>query len=753
MKSDSEITKQFKIHKKKSDRSLGKQRENTKKCRAFKAGDYQEYIDKIQVALQSGQKKRVTVQINKISPYVDAVVGFFSQNRRRPNYLARMESSQIAMFYSKYGNEMSKYCRKSMNADQVETQQDTDLITCGIGVVETEYSFGEGFAAKSPNGEIIMGAVDLDTYWYDGSARQTNLIDRRYDCISREFHIDDALDLFEDSEEGDFDEIQPDQLSDYQYQGDLGAYDRIRYDWQDKREGMVYVHFYQWYDIEEYYRADNPIKNLKNPHSMIAAQMELDKIAQEIKDGDDEDEESDIQEDQGDDDDDFDPQADILSFNAKTKKRLEESFGEFIEPQAFRRKVFYTAVLSGDKVFRKFKTAHQGFTRKIKTGTYDAKNKIWTGIVNSMMEPQKYYNKFLTELMFIIAANSKGGVIIEEDAVEDIEEFEDQYAKTDVVCVVRPNTISNPNGKKIMDKRSAFQPTGYEQLITLVDASISDVAGLDKSFLGSSENKLESAQLNRQRIRQVSSMLAGYMDSITLYGYEHARLMLDLMRIFAENNRGELFKMSGDRGADQFIKISEDKLAPDFDISVEEAPTTPEERSELGDAIAAMADKYMIIPNGEAKASQLYALALKYKNLENADLQDITQILVPDQNQIDPAAYAQLQQQVQQLTAKMTQSQVANIDALTKKTLVDAGKSASEIKLNDVKAADLRAGIHKQAADTVKTLHEATGTHVENQFKKKFPHEAMNPKHMNLADKIDAHIKLNPPPTPNQKGA
>lgn len=751
MKSNSEITKQFKIHKKKADRNLGSQRENTKKCRAFVAGDYMEYIDKVQFATESGQKKCATVQINKIKPTVDAVQGFLAQNRRKPNYLARLQASKAAMFYSQYGNELSKYCRKSMNADQIETQQDGDLLQCGLGVVETEYSFGEGFAAKSPNGEIIMGAVDLDTYWYDSNARQTNLTDRRYDCISREFHIDDALDLFQDSKEGDFDEVQPDSLSDYQVQGDLGAYDRIRYDWQNKAEGMVFVHFYQWYDIESYYRADNPIKSLKNPQSMIAAQMELDKIYQEIQDEKADYDAGSSEEDMGDCDEDFDAQADILSFNGKTKARLEEAFGEFIEPQEFRRKVFYTAVLSGEKVFKKFKTAHQGFTRKVKTGNYDAKNKIYTGMVNSMMEPQKYYNKFLTELMFVIAASSKGGVMYEEGSIEDIEEFEDNYAKTDSSCVVAAGALSNPSGKKIVDKRQPYQPTGFEGLIQIMDNAVADSGGVDRAFLGSSENKLESAALNRQRIRQVAATLANYVDSITLYTYEHARLMLDLMRIFAENNRGELFKMSGDHGADQFIQISDDKLAPDFDISVEEAPTTPEERSELGDAIAAMADKYMTIQGGEGKASQLYALALKYKNLENSDLQEITQILVPQQNQIDPAAYQQLQQQVAQLTSKLQESQVNNIDALTKKTLVDAAKSASEVKLNDVKAADIRAGIHKTAADTVKTLHDATDTHVETQFKKKFPHQTMNPKHMNLADKIDTHVKLNPPQTPNQR--
>jgi len=57
-------------------------------------------------------------------------------------------------------------------------------------------------------------------------------------------------------------------------------------------------------------------------------------------------------------------------------------------------------------------------------------------MVNPMMEPQKYKNKALTEMMFTIAANSKGGVMIEEDAVEDIADFESKWAKTDAVIRV-----------------------------------------------------------------------------------------------------------------------------------------------------------------------------------------------------------------------------------------------------------------------------------------------------------------------------
>ena len=705
MKSDIQIVEQLKKHLKQSNRNLGKQRENTKICRAFYAGDYMEYTDKIQIATNTGQKKRITVQINKIKPYVNAVKGFLAQNRRKPNYLASMQQEQAQMFFSKYANTLSEHLRGRMNADQVETQQDGDMLMIGLGVVETAMTYGEGFASRSANGEIIMGCVDLDNYWYDSEARETNLLDRRYDGVTKKYHIDDALDLFSDSQEGDFEDVAPDTVGDYQQKSDIGAYDRSKYDWSDKQEGMVNIHFYQWYDIEPFYRADNPVASLQNPQSKMAAMMELEAIAQEMQD------------------DDFDPKADILAFSAETKARLEDSFGEFIKPEEFRRKVFYSAVCSGDKCFTKFKSEHQdGFSRKVKTGDYDAKNKIWTGMVNSMMEPQKYYNKALTELMFVIAANSKGGVIIEEDAVEDIEEFEDQYAKTDAVCVVRQGAIS---GGKIKDKRQPFQPTGYEQIIQIADVSIADVSGIDRTFLGSSENGRETAMLQRQRIRQIVSTLACYVDSICLFSKEHARLMLDLMRVFAKNNRGALFPIM-ENGVAQFIEISEDKLAVDFFITIEESPVTPEERQEMADKLTAIGDKYLLAQQVD-KANAFYALAAKYMALDQDDIQKITGILMPEGEQIDPALVKRLIEENQALKNEMTKAQVDNVNAMTRKTMQDTVKSMTEAELNKAKLADVRAGVHKKAADTTKVLEDAEKTSLENNFTKKNPEKMFQP--------------------------
>lgn len=717
MKSKIEIAEMVKKRKKESNRNLGRQRENTKRCRAFYAGDYMEYMDKIQIATTNGQKKRVTVQINKIKPYVNAVKGFLAQNRRKPNYIARVQQSQAQELYSKYAKKLSEYMRGNMNADQIETQQDGDLLTNGIGVVETAMSYGEGYASRSANGEVVMSCVDLDTFWWDAAARETNLADSRFMGITKIYALEDALELFADSEEEDFETTSEKSVSDYQYQPDIGHYDRLKYDWADEKERTVHVDFFHWYDIETFYRADNPLSELKNPQSKLAAQMEMERIAQEIP----------LDKDGKPTDPDFDPADEIIAFNEETKALLEEAFGEFIFCEPFRRKVFYSSVTSGDKTFTAFKAESQdGFSIKVKTGDYDAKNKIWTGMVNSMMEPQKYYNKALTELMFVIAANSKGGVIIESDAVEDIEEFEDQYAKTDAVCVVEPGALTGPGGPKIKDKRSPFQPTGYEQIITIADSSIADVSGIDRTFLGSSENGRETAQLQRQRIRQIVSSLACYVDSITLYAKDHARLMLSMMRVYAENNRGDLFRIL-DEGAAVFVQLSEEFLSPEFDVEIEESPVTPEERQEMADKLNATGDKYLSVGDTET-AKMFHAAAVNYMVLDEDDAKNIKDMLQPQGQQPSPAQIQQILAENQALKSEMNKAQIDNVNALTKKTLQDAVKSGTEAQLNTVKAADIRAGVHKKSAETSKTLEDATGKHIENKFTSAHPQEVFAPK-------------------------
>ena len=403
MKNNTEIAKQFRKHLKISRGGLSQQYKNTKTNQAFYSGDSMSYRDSVQFSTVDGMKKKAMVQFSKVKPYVNAVKGFMAQNRKNVKYIALMENDILRGLYSTYCNSLKDFIRDSANADQIETHQDGDALIGGYGALETGMTYGEGFATSDPNGQVIMGRIDPLLVGWDPNARETNLLDSRWVYYFKKYALEDALDLFKDSDANDFEAATEDGTGDdngYNWYANGGRYNKIKelgFDWADESAELVNVAFYQWFEFEKFYRADNPIFKLKNPESIRLAQAQLQAIAQEFPDQDDM---------FG-----FDPAAQILTFGEEIKKRLLKDFGEFIEAFEYKRKVYYTAVLSGDHVFTTFKNVCQtGFTIKFKTGDYDAKNKMWTGMVDSMREPVSYYNKALTELMFIIGANSKVGI-------------------------------------------------------------------------------------------------------------------------------------------------------------------------------------------------------------------------------------------------------------------------------------------------------------------------------------------------------
>ena len=700
---DFDLIKQWKKHHKATKDGIARQYKNTEDCNAFYAGDYMDFWIGSQSTDQFGVKKRAMVQINKVKPYVNAVKGFFAQNRREAKYSARMDGQKIQELYSHYANGLRSYIRRQAHADQVETQQDGDMLICGYGWVETAMTYTNGESTTNPNGQILKGRLDPLEVGWDPFAKAANLTDRRWDFCEKIYDLNDAIDLFQDSKSDDFEAATDDELKDgegaYKFYARGGRYNKIKetaLDWSDQKNEKVKVYFYEWFKYEKFWRCENPATLMQDPRLTQIAKIQLAMIAQELTQ-----DQQDMFA--------FDPNDEILSFDDEVKEKLEEKFGDIIEIYEYRKKVFYGAVISKDHVFAKYKNPCQAtFTRQCKTGDYDAKNKIWTGMVNSMKEPTLYYNKALTELMFIIGANSKGGVYIEEDAVDDVQKFEQQYSKTDAVIIVNPGALA---GEKIQPKKVPQSATGYEQIIQLANSDIQDVTGIDKAFLGSSENKQETGVLYKRRIRQVVSSLACYCDAITLYQLEDARLDLDYMRIYAENNAGGLFAISGIDGKQQFLQISKDKLAAEYDVNIDEAPQSAEEKEEYAKILSAMADK--LVPIDPQSAKILYAMGAKYLPLEQQDKDALMQMLMPQQGKIDPQMVAKLQQQVQQLMSQAQQTQLAEIaskaNANNAKAKLETAKIQevlSKANLDNAKVHETGSIILKNKAAAIKDLHE-----------------------------------------------
>ncbi len=685
MKSDKDIIAQWKKHKDLSKSRLSKQYANTKRCQSFYSGDFMSYSDTIQFATPLGKKKKAIVKFNKVKPYINAVVGFTIQNRRKAKFEARIESDKLQELFSGYANALDGYIRDNCDAEQIETQQDRDMYINGYGAVETALSYNEGYASIETDGEVIIGRLDPLTVGWDPFARATNLTDARYVYQCKEYDIDQATELFDDSKPEDFEEN--DSLGDtydYEYLPNGGKYDKIaQVEWANKEEKLAKVYFYQWYDIEEFYKIPNPLYYIEDAQMVQVADLHMTMLAEEAETS-------------------FDPRAEILVVDEKTKRELEEYFGEMLEEAfEFKRKVFYTAVISGQKLFTKFKNiSQQGFSIQFKTGDFDATNNIWTGLVNSMMEPALYYNKALTELMFTIAANSKGGVYIEEDAVEDISEFEDNYAKTDGVIVLNSGAISN---NKIQDKARPLVATGLESVVSISDNAFSAVNGIDPSFLGSREFAQDTASFQRQRIKQVMSTLASYFDSIMLYGKRSARIRLDVIKVFVENNQGMTVRVIGEEGQAIFMRLSKKQLSAEFDVTIAEAPLTSEDREMQAQFLTAMGDKLIMVDPTAAKV--IYSKAVELMPLDFSVKEQVRAVLNPEKGEIDPSYVAKLEEQLKTATSQIN---MATVNSITAKADLDI-KRIEEIDAN----------IKTKAANNAKILEEAKQTALENSLLEK----------------------------------
>lgn len=702
---EQKVARIFRKQKEISKRGLSQQWENSETCWQFYNADQMTYSDRIQFEDTFGRRKRAMVNFNKVQNNVDGVVGFMAQNRRQAKYIARVNSDQGQQLYSKNMNALYDFHRENTNADQLETDQDLDMFVQGYGAIDTELSYIVGNATTMPNGEILK--KKLDTCYWDPNAKGKNLDDRRWDGYWEDYELQDALSLFQDSEKGDFEPVSDEDPSSggYVFNPYGGIYDKIKMantvEWTSKEAEMVRVYKHEWFEYETFYKAENPLYTVNDPMDAMFIKMKLDMVKSQIKDIGDVESKDAFE---------FDPVAEILTFDEATKRKLMKEFGPGkIEPIPFKRKAFYTAVISGKHVFTWFRSICQsGFSIKFKTGTWNKSRKMWMGMVNAMIEPQKYYNKALTELMFTIAANSKGGVMIEEDAVEDIADFESKWAKTDAVIKVTSGALA---AGKIQQKTQGAVPTGLEGIIQLADANIA-TNGVDPSFLGQTDNEDQSGIFFKRRIRQVIAKMGRYADSITLYQKADARLNEDLIRIWVENNQGEWMRITGPDGSDQFIQIMENMLTPEYDVSIQEAAQSSDEKQETAILLSGIADK-LFSANDPASAKAFLAESLQDLQLDGDRRNRLIQVLQPQQGQIDPAQVQQMQQQLQQLQQYIQSGQVDKIKSETAKNLATAAKTVKEGKLKDVEIPRVKAETQRTHAETINTLEDAQRTRAE----------------------------------------
>lgn len=313
------------------------------------------------------------------------------------------------------------------------------------------------------------------------------------------------------------------------------------------------------------------------------------------------------------------------------------------------------------------------FTLKCITGYKHHTQGTWYGMIATMMDPQRWANKWLSQILHILNSNAKGGVAIERTAVEDAKQFETSWNKSDEV------TWLNPGGKdKILPKVSQSPAAGFFNLMEFAITSIRDAAGVNLEQLGQ-RGAIQSASLEQERKQAGTAILAPMLDSLRHYRLSHGKMVVQFIKKYmADGTR--LIRIVGTSNA-KYVPLALNQDV-DYDVRIDENPSGPDIKKQVWAFISPILDR---IP------PQVLISLLPYSPLPSSIVASVQEALTQAM-QPDPAL-----EQAKQLDNAQKQADIGMTQASAAKTMAEAELAKMNTKDTDLQGRlDISKFIHEE---------------------------------------------------------
>jgi hypothetical protein len=248
--------------------------------------------------------------------------------------------------------------------------------------------------------------------------------------------------------------------------------------------------------------------------------------------------------------------------------------------------------------------AHNDFPWTPVWGNRRGRDNAPYGMVRVIRDPQEDFNKRMSKALHSLSTRR---VLMEEDAVSDIEELRDEVARPDSV-------IQYKVGKKIeiqVDTEIAEEHVKYAQID---EKMIQDLSGVTDDLMGRKSNATSGIAIERRQ-DQGSTVTTDFFDNLRLATQLHGQKILSLSKQYMTAQQE--IRVTGVRPGEDFITINEQK----FDSATGQS-------SVLNDITASEAD--FVVSETDYRASARQAMAETLAGLVSKMPPNIAMLLLDD---------------------------------------------------------------------------------------------------------------------------
>lgn len=462
------------------------------------------------------QNNRPVMTFNRIAPLVNAVTGSERNNKREVQFIPRTLGAAIP---NELLTSAAEWFRDQTDAETEDSDAFTDAVICGMGWTDTRLDY-----ENDPAGIPVISRLDPFKMAWDCNAVKPNLIDaQRLWYIDRK-PLEYVKQMFPDVDESKLHAAWAHSAArtvhvddPLNYYGENAAELTANEDFTGDRE--VTIVECRYFEHEPYYKTNRG----------DLTQKQYDMLKQ------------------------VDPALEGVRLTRKVAKR-----------------VFIGSEILGEPDNPLVPIGQLGW--ECITAYYDKGQGIFYGVVRPAKDPQRWANKFFSQVMHILNSQAKGGILAERGAFDDDRQAEESLAKADTITWLKHGAVGQ---QAIMPKPSAVFPAGFFQLFNESKEAISQVTGLSPEFIGTREVN-QAGILEAQRRQSSLNLLAGIFDSLKKYRKRQGKIILYLIQNYLSD--GRLVKIVGEDRA-QYVPLTRENIVNvEYDIIVDDSPTSPNEK-------------------------------------------------------------------------------------------------------------------------------------------------------------------------------